>query len=86
MFLKIISLAILFYILYKFVFEFLLPIFKATRNFKKGFREMQERANMNQQAGNTTNGNGQYNGNGSASAGEKKKEPVGDYIDFEEIK
>jgi hypothetical protein len=79
MLLKIISLGFLLYILYKFVFEFLVPVFNATRKIKKGFRDMKQQAsgNMNQQQANATN---------APTSGEKKKEPIGDYIDFEEIK
>ena len=78
MFLKIISLAFLLYILYKFVFGFIIPIFRATQKIKKGFRDIQQQANenMNRQQANSTN---------TSSAGEKRKEPIGDYIEFEEI-
>ncbi|MES1217018.1 MAG: DUF4834 family protein [Bacteroidota bacterium] len=83
MFLKIISLGFLLYILYKFVFEFLVPVFKATRNLKKGFRDMQQQAqdNMNRQQTNATN-----SATSSSADSERKKQPIGDYIDFEEIK
>ena len=84
MFLKIISLAFLFYILYKFVFEFLVPIFRATKKIKDGFRDIRAQAeeNIHRQQANTA----QTNGTSTGSNNEKKKEPVGDYIDFEEIK
>jgi hypothetical protein len=80
MFLKIISLGFILYILYKFVFEFLVPIFRATQKIKKGFRDMQQQAqdNMNKSGG-TVNST-------TTNSSEKKKEPIGDYIDFEEIK
>jgi len=84
MFLKIISLAFLFYILYKFVFGFLVPVFRTTQKIKAGFRDIRAQAeqNMNGQQANTT----QANGSSTGSSNEKKKQPVGDYIDFEEIK
>ena len=84
MFLKIISLAFLFYILYKFVFGFLVPVFRTTQKIKAGFRDIRAQAeeNINRQQTNST----QANGSSAGSSNEKKKEPVGDYIDFEEIK
>jgi len=80
MFLKIISLAFLFYILYRFVFGFLVPVIRATQKIKQGFRNMQQQADesTSRQHTNATDA--------STGANEKKKEPVGDYIDFEEIK
>ena len=89
MFLKIISLAFLFYILYKFVFGFLVPVFRTTQKIKAGFRDIRAQAeqNMNRQQANTTQANTtQANGSSTGNSNEKKKEPVGDYIDFEEIK
>jgi hypothetical protein len=66
----------LFYLLYKLVFDLVLPVYRATRQVKRGFREMQEK--MQQQE---TGYEGQpqadekaYNGSG------------GEYIDFEEVK
>ena len=76
MFLKIISLAFLFYILYKFVFGFIVPVFRTTQKIKQGFRNMQQQADKN--AGRQADA--------SSNGADKKKEPVGDYIDFEEIK
>ena len=70
---KYILLALLAYIIFRFVFNFLVPVFKTTRQIKKGFHEMNSR--MQQQ--------------GTAPAPEETKVPKdneGDYIDFEEIK
>ncbi|MCW3118454.1 MAG: hypothetical protein JWM28_2536 [Chitinophagaceae bacterium] len=81
MFLKIISLGFLLYILYRFVFGFLVPVFKATQKIRRGFRDVQQQANdnLNRQQASTMNAN-------TSTGNEKKNEPVGDYIDFEEIK
>lgn len=65
------------YILYQLVFKFIIPIYRTTRQVKKGFREMQERMNdqMAQQ---------QQYGPGAQSPKEEKGN-LGDYIEFEEI-
>ena len=68
----------LFYLLYKFIFEFVIPIFRTTREVKKKMHEFQQ--NMNKQA--ETN---------RTSSKTMDKPPVSkpksdDYIDFEEIK
>jgi len=68
----------LFYLLYKFIFEFVIPIFKTTRQVQKKMNEFQQ--NMNKQA--ETN---------RTSCTNMDKPPVSkpksdDYIDFEEIK
>jgi hypothetical protein len=69
--------AILIYIAYQFIFNLVIPVYKTTRKIKKGFREMhgkmQEQVNKQQ----ATTG---------ASQSAPKKEEVGDYIDFEEVK
>lgn len=79
MFWKIIFLGFLLYILYRFVFGFILPVYKTTQNIKKGFRDIQEKANeqMRQQQG------GQQNQQQPVSG---KQESLGEYIDFEEVK
>ena len=80
MFWKIILWAFLIYIIYRFVFEFLIPVYKATQKIKKGFRDMQEKANgnVNHQQQNTSATNNDTN--------ESKKETLGEYIDFEDVK
>lgn len=60
---------------YQLVFKFILPIYHTTRQVRRGFRDMQE----------------QRNGYADGPAfpkphAAKKKEPAGDYIDFEEVK
>lgn len=65
------------YILYKLVFDFIIPLAKTTRQVKKQFgdmsRQMQEK--MNQQAGHTY-----------SHATHAPKSKADDYIDFEEVK
>ncbi|HEX3168416.1 MAG TPA: hypothetical protein VFD24_06305 [Chitinophagaceae bacterium] len=71
--------AFLIYLAYRMVFHFIIPIYKTTRQVKKQFREMHSRMEdqMNQQ---------QANEQTSTLHTENKKEQVGDYIDFEELK
>ena len=66
------------YLLYQFIFNFLIPVVRTTRQVKKGFREMNSKMNdfMKQQNAQSS----------QTSKPEDKKEQVGDYIDFEEIK
>jgi hypothetical protein len=69
------------YVLYKLIFELIVPVYKTTRKIKKDFGQMQDRMNnfmKNQQ-------------NASQQQAEPKEPPsekskAGDYIDFEEIK
>ncbi|HEY6901162.1 MAG TPA: hypothetical protein VI233_10985 [Puia sp.] len=71
--------AIVLYLLYRFIFNFLLPVVRTTRQVRQQFRNMQE--NMGQQ------GFEQSQPQQSARpSNNTSKPPVGDYIDFEEIK
>jgi hypothetical protein len=65
------------YSLYQLIFKFILPIYRTTRQVKKGFREMNERM---QHHGAAQNGYQHQNDRKPA------KEQKGDYIDFEEVK
>ncbi len=76
---EILFLAIVFYLLYRFVFNFLLPVVRATRQVRQQFRNMQ-----GGEPGQPTSGPAKPGG-----AGERHSSPKGpkeDYIDFEEIK
>jgi hypothetical protein len=61
------------YILYQLVFKFIIPIYRTTRQVKKGFREMQDR--MEQQQGYAE----------PAQPLREEKGNLGDYIEFEEV-
>ena len=65
------------YILYQLVFKFIIPIYRTTRQVKKGFREMQDRMNqhMEQQQGYAE----------PAQPLREEKGNLGDYIEFEEV-
>lgn len=77
---KILLLGFFLYILYRFIFEFLLPVYKTTQKIKQGFRDMQEKANQNM------NDQQQATNGGSKDKNPNKKEMLGEYIDFEEVK
>ena len=91
--------AIVFYILYRFIFNFVVPIARTTRQVKQQFRNMQEM--HQQQQGHFQDAYGPYQGqsgsfNGQteqASTSTRQQQPGptstgkgGEYIDFEEIK
>jgi hypothetical protein len=71
--------AFLIYLAYRLVFNFIIPIYKTTRQVKKQFREMHSRMqdNMGQQP--------PYQ-QPVTPATENKNQQAGDYIDFEELK
>ncbi len=76
---KIILYSFLLYLLYKFVFELVIPIGKATSQVKSKMREMQEMQEAQQR---------QYQQQAAAQP-QAPKEPVvkgGDYIEYEEVK
>ena len=69
--------AFLLYVLYKLVVNFILPVYRTTKQVKKSFREMQQKMQEQQSAA--------YQEEQKPSSTHKKK-PLGDYIDFEEVK
>ena len=72
---RIIFYAIASYLLYKLVFDVILPVRKTTKAMRNQFREAQERMNdayRQQQPGNTPK--------------PEKQDKTGDSIDFEEIR
>ena len=68
------------YILYKFIFEFIIPVYKTTGHVKQKMNDMQQQMQQNQhsQASDTFT---------KPSSSDATKRPVtDDYIDYEEIK
>ncbi|HLX94054.1 MAG TPA: hypothetical protein VKR32_20365 [Puia sp.] len=63
-----------FYILYRLIFDFFVPVYRTTTHVKEQFK------NMRQQAGQ------QNPGPQENAKKEEKTSKVGEYIDFEEIK
>ena len=73
----------LIYILYKLIFDFIIPIFNATKKVKKQFTEMHSKM---QDQMNTMN---QQQAKGSAPSPKTGATPTpkgGDYIEYEEVK
>ena len=78
MILRFLFYAFLIYMLYKFIFNFALPVYRTTRRVKKSFREMNEK--MQQQ------NPGAAQPNTSTTQAKPKENSPGEYIDFEEVK
>ena len=81
---RYILLLIALYVVYKLVFDLIIPVFRASRQVHRQFRSMNE--HMQQQANTAQNG---WQGEQPKQA-QKTPGPTqaskGDYIDFEEIK
>ncbi|MFT4156150.1 hypothetical protein [Parafilimonas sp.] len=69
---------LVFYILYKLIFNFILPVSRATSQVRNKINEM----NRQQEAAHTYSNSNTAKRNPSS----KPAPPAGDYIDFEEIK
>ena len=80
---EICFLAIVLYLLYRFVFNFLLPVVRTTRQVRQQFRNMQEGMNGGAQSQQPDR---EYFESAQKQDSPSKKPPAGDYIDFEEIK
>ncbi|MEO7210713.1 MAG: DUF4834 family protein [Chitinophagaceae bacterium] len=70
------------YFLYKFIFNFLLPVSKSASQIKDNMREMQRQQEENMRGGQPANASTQSNFQEEKPLPEKE----GDYIDFEEVK
>ena len=90
---NVIFLAILFYLLYRFVTGFLITVFRTTRQVREQFSRMKGEQ-TNQQPGSGATGNSGEAGASTQNAAPKgsraNRRPntakVGEYIDFEEVK
>ena len=71
---RIILYIILAYLAYQFIFKFLLPVMRASRQVKDQMREFQSRMQ------------GQQEGAAQPPPKSENKKKAGDYIDYEEIK
>jgi hypothetical protein len=82
MILRVLLYAFLIYLLYKLVFDLIIPVYTATKKIKKGFGEMHSRMQeeMNKQSSEPS----QPQPAGPTKPASPKK--ASDYIDFEEIK
>jgi hypothetical protein len=78
MLMRVLLYVLLIYIGYKFIFNFIIPVYKTTQKLKKGFRDIhgQMQDQMKQQQA-------------PRQATSQKPEPkakAGEYIDFEDVK
>jgi len=95
---EIMFMAIVVYLLYRFIVNFLVPVMRTTRQVREQFRNMQDQANGGNDAARggfrpggdfQPGANFQKGAGRQPGAGEKRasaKPPADDYIDFEEIK
>ena len=67
------------YLIFKLVFDFVIPVYKTTRQVKQKFREMNEQ--MRGQQGRQASQSSQ-----PKNGADKEKSTLGEYIDFEEVK
>ena len=74
--------AFLIFLAYRFIFGFIIPIYRTTRQVKRQFRDVQER--MQEQYNNADIAEERPKQYQSKTGGSGSK--VGDYIDIEEIK
>ena len=66
---------ILIYLVYQFIFNLVVPLYRTTSKIRKGFDEMNDRMKEKMSPQQS-----------EKSAPNKPSKPLGDYIDFEEIK
>jgi hypothetical protein len=76
---RIVVYIILFYLGFQFIFKFLVPVYRATRQVRRGIRAMQDGINK-PPPGPAPRSNPQ------GSASQHSTSETGEYIDFEEIK
>jgi hypothetical protein len=66
----------LIYILYKLIFEFVIPLYQSTKKIKKQFGEMQSRMQQDMD---------DYSKPKTTAGAETRVKKEGDYIEFEEV-
>lgn len=65
------------YMLYKLIFNFIIPVYRTTRQMKAKMQDMQEHIQKQQQ---------QQQATSQAKEPSRKSVPADDYIEFEEVK
>jgi hypothetical protein len=87
---EIFLLVIVFYLLYRFVFNFLLPVVKTTRHVREQFRNMQDTAAGQPRPGSSFDPREDQSQQSQPKSWQDRhtttKGAADDYIDFEEIK
>jgi len=71
----------LLYLLYRLIFDFIIPIYQTSKKVKRQFGEMESK--MQEQMNQYNRQNGQQTQRAASARPEKKKE---EYIDYEEIR
>lgn len=74
---RVIAELFLFYLLYKLIFDFIIPIYNSSKKIKKQFGEMQDKMQ---------NDINKYQNRESTVKTEPSSKKEGDYIEFEEVK
>lgn len=82
---KTLFLIFLFYMLYKLVFEFIIPVYNASKRMKDQVSQMQQKMQEEQQRQQFER-NGYVNTNAAAGKGAADRSSDKDYIEFEEVK
>ena len=88
---EIFFLAIALYVLYRFIFNFVVPIARTTRHVRQQFRNMQGQQDPTQGQGPYSGQSGSGYGPQTGQAQNPPRKPssdtkAGEYIDFEEIR
>ncbi|MBE7171472.1 MAG: hypothetical protein INR73_12825 [Williamsia sp.] len=81
--LRIFFLTLGIYLLYRFIFDFFIPVYRASKRVHRQFQDMQQNGYGSQDAGTTST---YASKNGSSSSSYSPPPSQKDYIDFEEIK
>ncbi len=76
-FFRILAELFLIYILYKLIFDFIIPVYQSTKKIRKQFGEMQTKMQQDMNS---------YNNQPTTAKEENKVKKEGDYIEFEEVK
>lgn len=79
MILSFVFFAFIAYLVFKLVVDFIIPVYKTTKQVKQKFRDMREQMNGQQGPAST-------NASAKTPSSTTQKKPAGDYIDFEEVK
>ena len=80
---KLIGELVVIYILYKIIFDFIIPLYKASKQMKSKMTDMQERMQQQQRAQAEQQRNQNYPPQATKATEQISKE---DYIDYEEVK
>ena len=87
--LKVIFELFVLYLVYKLIFDFIIPVYNTTKQVNKKMGEMQSKMNeqFNQSAGSRGQSAGPGGQSNTTNAAEKPAKPAReDYIEFEEVK